>query len=121
MQTSTGFSPFYVNYGRHPYKGVNVQREVKSQSATEFAQDMSRIWEETESALRLAAEQMKKYYDRKRLPSREYKPKDKVWLEGYNITTDRPSKKLNDKRYRPFEILHKVGRATYKLRLPKTW
>jgi hypothetical protein len=23
IQSSTGFSPFYVNYGRHPYKGTN--------------------------------------------------------------------------------------------------
>jgi hypothetical protein len=88
IQTSTGFSPFFVNYGRHPYKGTNTRKEVKSQSAIEFSQEMSKIWEETESALRLAAEQMKTYYDRKRKPSRDYKPGDKVWLEGQNITTD---------------------------------
>ena len=87
----------------------------------EFAQEMSKIWEETESALCLATEQMKKYYDRKRSDARDYKPGDKVWLKGYNITTDRPSKKLDDKRYGPFEVLRKVGKAAYKLKLPRTW
>jgi len=65
IQTSTGHSPFYINYGRHPNKGTNLRREVKSQSAAEFAEEMSKIWEETGAALRLAAEQMKMYYDRK--------------------------------------------------------
>ena len=97
IQTSTEHSPFYVNYGCHPYKGTNIQKEVRNQSATEFAKEMSKIWEETGAALRLATEQMKMYYDRKREDSREYKPGDKVWLEGHNITTDRPSKKLDDK------------------------
>jgi len=82
---------------------------------------MSKIWEETESALRLSAEQMKTYYDRKRSPSQEYKPGDKVWLEGQNITTDRPSKKLDDKRYGPFKVIKKIGKAAYKLELPRTW
>jgi transposase InsO family protein len=49
--SSTGTSPFFVNYGRHPYKGTNTHKEVKSQSAIKFTNDMSKIWEETESAL----------------------------------------------------------------------
>jgi len=49
------------HYGRHPYKGTNLKKEVKSQSATEFAEEMSKIWEETAAALHLASEQMKTY------------------------------------------------------------
>ena len=65
---------------------------------------MKKIWEDTEATLHLANEQMKTYYDRKRGEFREYKPKDKVWLKGQNIPTDRLLKKLKDKRYGPFEI-----------------
>jgi len=121
VHSSTGFSPFYVNYGRHPDKGTTVHREVKSQSATEFAQTMETIWEETAAALRLAAEQMKRYYDQHRNESRTYKPGDLVWLEGSNLSTDRPSKKLDDKRFGPYPIISKVGAAAYKLKLPRTW
>jgi len=46
VHLSTGFSPFFVNYGRHPEKGTNFPK-VKSQSATEFTQTMESIWEET--------------------------------------------------------------------------
>ena len=39
---------------------------------------------------------MKKQYDKKRGKEIDYKVGDKVWLEGMNITTDRPMKKLGD-------------------------
>ena len=57
IHASTGFSPFFTNYGRHPYKGT--RREVKSQSAKEFAEQMEKVREETESALKRSQETMK--------------------------------------------------------------
>jgi hypothetical protein len=64
---------------------------------------------------------MKHFYDRHRKDAYPYKPGDKVWLEGYNLQTDRPSKKLSNKCYGPFTILSKIGAAAYKLKLPRTW
>ena len=51
VQTSTGFSPFYVNQGQHPHTDVSVTKDVKCQSAIEFAQSMKNIWEETGASL----------------------------------------------------------------------
>jgi hypothetical protein len=65
IKTSTGFSPFYVNYRQHLYKGTNPKKTVKSQSAVEFADQWKTIWEEMNATLQLASEQMKMYYDRK--------------------------------------------------------
>ena len=59
--------------------------------------------------------------DQKKTDSREYQPGDKVWLEGTNITTNRPIKKLNDKRHGPFIIDKKIGESSYRLKLPATW
>ena len=53
--------------------------------------------EEMEAALKQSTETMKRNYNRKKADSWEYKPGDKVWLEGTNITTNQPIKKLNDK------------------------
>ena len=88
VQTSTGFSPFYINQGRHPRTDVSVTKDIKIQSAIEFAQSMKNIWEETGALLRLAAQQMKHFYDRHRRDAYPYKPGDKVWLEGYNLQMD---------------------------------
>jgi hypothetical protein len=74
------------------YKGTNPQWEAKSQSAIEFVEHIKKVHKETEAALK-----QKKAYDRKRGDPQEYKPGDKVYLEGTNITTDRPIKKLDDK------------------------
>jgi hypothetical protein len=64
---------------------------------------------------------MKDQYDKHARPSIEYSPGDKVYLESTNLKTNRPSKKLDDKRLGPFEVIKKVGPAAYKLKLPSTW
>jgi hypothetical protein len=94
---------------------------VKSHGAAQFIEKMKRVHEEAKSTFLKAQEMMKQNYDQHKNPSQEYKEGDKVWLEETNITTDRPMKKLNDKRYGPFDVIEKVGRASYKLRLPTTW
>ena len=42
-------------------------------------------------------------------------------MEGSNITTMRPSNKLGEKWYGPFEVLGKEGLTVYHLKLPATW
>ena len=42
---------------------------------------------------------MKRYYDEGRQDAPEYQVVDRVYLDGANISTDRPLKKLDDKRY----------------------
>ena len=64
---------------------------------------------------------MKDFYDRKKADACPYKIGDKVWLEGTNLSTTHPSKKLNDKCYGPFPIEKKEGPSSYRLMLPPTW
>ena len=82
---------------------------------------MKKIREEAAAALEKAASDMKRYYDEGRQDAPEYQVGDKVYLEGSNISTDRPSKKLDDRQYGPFPVVAKVGQHAYKLQLPPTW
>jgi hypothetical protein len=119
--SSTGFTPFFMNYGLHPFKGTNIRREVPNESASEFQRRMKDTWEKARTNLQEAADRMKKFYDRKRGESVNYEIGDKVYLEASHINTDRPMKKLDDKRFGPFTITEKVGQSAYRLNLPKTW
>jgi len=81
---------------------------------------MKQVREETEAALKAAAEDMKQYYDVNHRP-KEFKPGDEVWLNAKNLMTERPSKKLDFKRLGPFKVLRKVSDLVYELKLPSSF
>ncbi|GJE98641.1 chromo domain-containing protein [Phanerochaete sordida] len=120
VHSSTGHTPFFVNKGFHPNDGTSPLRST-DESVNQFVERMQNIREDTRAAIGLAQESMKKFYDRGRKEGREYKVGEKVWLEGINIRTDRPMKKLDNKRYGPFKVKRKVGASAYELELPRTW
>jgi len=60
---------------------------------------------------------MKKQFDKKRRNSQELKVGDNVWLENKNIHSNRPSKKLDNKKYRPFKISKDIGLGAFELEL----
>jgi hypothetical protein len=64
---------------------------------------------------------MKQSYDRSRRPVIAHAKEDKVYLESTNISTKRPSQKLEDRQYGPFPIKRKIGESAYELALLVTW
>jgi Chromo (CHRromatin Organisation MOdifier) domain len=61
---------------------------------------------------------MEKTQNPRRRPEKDWSPGTKVYLSRKNIPTKRPSNKLDTLRIGPFEIVEKVSRVTYKLRIP---
>jgi hypothetical protein len=119
--SATKCSPFFANYGKHLNEGTNQNLQVKSQSAIELAEQMRGVHEEVRAAISHAQRLMKTQYDKQRKDSRDYQQGDRVWIDGKEITTDRPMKKLDDRRYGPFLVEQKIGEAAYLLRLPAMW
>jgi len=68
-----------------------------------------------------AQKNMKKQFDKKRRNSQGLKVGDNVWLENKNIQLNQLSKKLDNKRYRPFRILKDIGSEAFQLKLPEGW
>ena len=64
---------------------------------------------------------MKNQFDKKRRNLQRLKVGNNVWLESKNIHSNRPSKKLNNKRYGLFKILKNIRSGVSKLELPEGW
>ena len=119
--SATHQTPFYLNYGRHPWKGEMTVPKEGNISVTTYMENLHKAREQASEAIRASQLKMKQHYDKRHKPPRPYKEGQKVWLEATNIRETRPSKKLSAKRHGPFKILAAVGDTAYKLELPDTW
>ena len=63
VQTSTGYSLFFINYDHHSFKESNLYTKVQSESAQQFREYMSKVQEEVEANLKMVTEIMKQFYD----------------------------------------------------------
>lgn len=118
IQSSTRQTPFMLNTGRNPKLGIEPFRSSQNESVDDFVQNLQSARKEAEAALHKAADDMARYYDQHRDTAVSYNVGDKVWLDGKDIQTDRPSRKLADKRYGPFKISKVISPNAYKLNLP---
>ena len=68
-----------------------------------------------------AQKSMKKQFDKKKQNSQGLKIGENMWLENKNIQLNRPSKKLDQKKYGPFRISKDIGLEAFQLELPEEW
>ena len=66
---------------------TRVSKEPRVREANEFVEEMKGVYEETESALRTAADEMKRYYDSGRRPD-EFQVGDMVFINAKDLRTD---------------------------------
>ena len=96
-------TPFKLNFGRHSWKG-NLMVQTRIPWVEEFLMGLQKSWEQVTKAMEEVQKSMKKQFDKKRRNPQGLKVSDNVWLENKNIHLNWPSKKLDNKRYRPFRI-----------------
>jgi hypothetical protein len=120
VSSSTSMSPFFLNTGYHPWKGIENAVESRNEAANNFFEKMKKVRDEATAALEKTQKTMKKYYDKKRCDAPVFKVGDRVWTEGKDVVTDWPTKKFDDLRLGPYKILEKIGPSAWKLRLPET-
>jgi hypothetical protein len=93
---------------------------VNVPAATRCAAQREKTLQEVESALKDAKKRMKEQYDKHVCNHKLYKKGQLVWLDGRNLTTERPLEKLEDLHFRPFKIVKHIGAEAYKIEIPKT-
>jgi hypothetical protein len=107
-------SPYELLLGYIPCVHQTV-RISNNPGLEEHLQWLTTAREEAAEALRRAADIC--------MPSRfePYQTRDKVWLEGHNLTTTHPSAKLAPRHYSPFPITHVISCTSYQLKIPFQW
>ena len=65
VHISTGFTPFFLCYGRHPVSPVNmlIQVETKNEAADSFLRQLSEDLDQAKKNLQKVQDRQKKYAD----------------------------------------------------------
>jgi len=121
VTTGNGMTPFFANYGFHP-AAINPPTEGPLNSAsTIYAHWMQTVHEDSQQGLEAAQERMRRYTDPARKNPPAYQIGDLVMLNGHNIKTRRPMKKLDHKNHGPFQVEKIVSPLAIRLTLPRKW
>jgi len=117
--TATKMSPFMANYGRELKMGGDIRKKGKVESATEFVEKIKKVHEEARAALNKTQEEMKRYVDRSRKETKDWKKGDRVLLSTKDLVfKERPVRKLTERYVGPYIIEEVVLSNAVKLQLP---
>ena len=118
---STGYTPFELNCGYHPRVSYeeDLDPRSKSRTAEELSSELRELMIVCQQNLHHAQELQKRAHN-KGVKPQSYASDDKVWLISKHLKT-KQNRKLKAKFLGPFQVLHLVGKQTYKLELPKKW
>ena len=125
VHSGTKFTPFFLNYGRHPNTPLSLQtpstRAAQVPVAAKFTADMFDALVKAKKCLQAAQQRMKAYADTKRSDV-EYDIGDMVMLNAQNIAVKHNStRKLMNKYFGPFRVVRPINPVAYELKLPPTW
>jgi hypothetical protein len=116
---STGETPFYLNYGKHPRPPTAPPSSSDLPVLDNILRTLDTALIRVKRLLQAAQARQKAYADQHRRPH-NFQPGDQVLLSSRNIQLQHPSK-LNPKFLGPFPILKLVGLNAAQLQLPEDW
>ena len=124
----TGFTPFYLNYGREPAVPADLLTPATSPEAAGAGGSMAgdalvtrlrTALDEAKAALATAKEKQAEYADRSRADAPEYKRGDMVLLSTEHLRWTAPGVRKWDRLWtQPLMVLSRVGEVSYRLALP---
>ena len=121
VHMATKISPFMANYGKELRMGGDIRKKGKVENATEFAERIKKVQEETKAALRKTQEEMKRYVDRERKEIEEWRKGDRILLSTKDsVFKERLSKMLTERYVGPYVIEEVVSSNAVKLQLPSS-
>jgi len=114
-------SPFMANYRRDLRMGGDIRKKRKVEKATEFVERMKKVQKEAGAVLKKTQEEMKRYADRNRKETEEWKKGDRVMLSTKDLVfKERLVHKLVERYIEPYKIEEVVLTNAVKLQLPSS-
>ena len=121
---STGYSPFYLNYGYEPANPLTLIRDAdmtQIEGVNVFISRMRKTFRIAMQKVHLAQQRQKKQADQHRREQR-FHSGDQVLLSTEHLQLKNVLvRKLKHRFVGPFFVVRQVGPVAYKLELPKTW
>ncbi|SPC61966.1 uncharacterized protein UHOD_12133 [Ustilago sp. UG-2017b] len=118
---STQLTPFFTNYRYHPrfsFDNTDPAPLPPFPATRWYADQLKQLHEYVRGELDKANSQSAEQFNKRRLPSPQFQPGDRVWLSAENIRSLRPTKKLDYRRLGPFSISEVISSHAYSLQLP---
>lgn len=129
IHSSTGYTPFYLNYGRHPHSPMTLEaaatataRQAKAPAADAFVGNLQQHLARAKQCMQAARERQSRYADKGRLDE-ELEVGDNVLLSTEHLNMqwhEGTTPKLKPKFVGPFKVVQKYSPVAYKLELPST-
>ena len=122
VQASTGFTPYYLNYGDHPTFPTNIQLDAtKNEGVYELMQQL-------QINIQQAVRNMENARDRQTHYANQHR-RDFIFKEGEEVLVSTKNlklpegvtRKLSHKYNGPFKIVEVISPTVYKLQLPEAW
>ena len=105
-----------ANYGRELRMGGDIRRKGKVEKTTEFVEKLKRVQKEARTALKKTQEEIKRYTDRNRKETKEWKKGDSVMLSTKDLVfKERPVCKLVERYVGLYKIEEVVSSNVVKL------
>ena len=117
---TTGISPFFANKGYHPNITVYPEQDLASARAYHFMVDLEELHQELKSQILAAQKRYQVSADVRRKEPPDFKIGSKVFVKAEFFRTTRPSKKLSEKYFGPYDIIDQPGSHSFTLALPKS-
>jgi hypothetical protein len=131
VNASTGFTPFYLNYGQHPHTpatllpGSDLPGMQVPADSDDFIRNLHEALSAAEASIHRAQERQKLYYDRGRT-GHSFKVGDLVLVDKYGLPDERRGSKISPLRFgkdvhTPFKIIKQISPVAFQLDTPATW
>jgi len=121
LQAMVKMTRFFANYGYHPRTNWPTAEPLCNPTSQNYIQWMTSVNQLCCQGLEKASETMRKYYDKKSKPAPAYEPGDVVMLNGKNLKTRRPARKLDAKLHGTFKVIKVMSPTEHKLESLSQW